>query len=179
MIIIIIISYASRRRDDDGGRETARHGQTVQNETRPRDRPTRSSQTTTTTTQHDTNVLRGRRREDREVGRTRDTRRSRSNASSAAQLFFVLLAETVSHREEVPTPLLVHVPHVRLLTGVLRVRLVDQMHEEKPVKKKRPVGLGTCYDEHTSSYPVTVKGGGGRSPRVRVVMCKAYIRIRL
>jgi len=51
-----------------------------------------------------------------------------SDASSAAELLFVLFAETVSHWEEVPTPLLVHVPHVRFLTGIFCVRFVDQMH---------------------------------------------------
>lgn len=61
----------------------------------------------------------------------------RSDASAAAEFLFVLLPETVSHGEEVPTPLLVHVPHVGLLTRVLRVRFVDQVHEEEPVYNSR------------------------------------------
>jgi len=48
-----------------------------------------------------------------------------SDASSATELLFILFTETISHREEVPTPLLVHVPHVRFLSGIFRVRFVD------------------------------------------------------
>lgn len=50
------------------------------------------------------------------------------DASSAAKLLFVLFTETVSYREEVPTPLLIHVPDVRFLAGIFRVRFIDQMH---------------------------------------------------
>jgi len=35
--------------------------------------------------------------------------------SSASQFLLVVFSETVSDREEVPTPLLVQLPHVRLL----------------------------------------------------------------
>lgn len=49
----------------------------------------------------------------------------RLDTSATAQLLFVLFPETVSHGEEVPTPLLVHVPHVRLLPRVLRVGFID------------------------------------------------------
>lgn len=56
----------------------------------------------------------------------------RLDTSATAQLLFVLFPETVSHGEEVPTPLLVHVPHVRLLPRVFCVGFVDQMHQEKP-----------------------------------------------
>lgn len=62
----------------------------------------------------------------------------RLNTSATAQLLFVLFPETVSHGEEVPTPLLVHVPHVRLLPRVLRVGFVDQVHQEKPAGQDDP-----------------------------------------
>lgn len=37
----------------------------------------------------------------------------------------VLLAEAITDREEIPTPLLIHVPHVRFLTGVFGVWFID------------------------------------------------------
>lgn len=49
------------------------------------------------------------------------------------QLVLVLLTETVSSREEVPASLLVHLPHIGLLTRVLSLVLVDQVHEEEQV----------------------------------------------
>jgi hypothetical protein len=58
-------------------------------------------------------------------------------ALSSTQFHFVLFAEAVSDWEEVPTTLLVHVPYIGLLTGVLRVRFVDQMHQEEPVSDTR------------------------------------------
>lgn len=45
--------------------------------------------------------------------------------ATAAQFVLVLFPEAVTNREEVPASLLVHVPHVRFLTGVLGVRFVD------------------------------------------------------
>lgn len=45
--------------------------------------------------------------------------------ATAAQFVLILFPEAVTNREEVPASLLVHVPHVRFLTGVLRVRFID------------------------------------------------------
>jgi hypothetical protein len=56
-------------------------------------------------------------------------------STAATQLVFVLLPEAVTDWEEVPAALLVHVPHVRLLTRVLCVRLIDQVHQEEPKKQ--------------------------------------------
>lgn len=49
------------------------------------------------------------------------------------ELVLVLLPEAVANGVEVPAAPLVHFPHVRLLARVLRVRFVDQMHQEEPV----------------------------------------------
>jgi hypothetical protein len=57
-------------------------------------------------------------------------------ATSSSQFILILLAETVTNREEVPAPLLIHIPDVGFLTGVLSVWLVDQMHQEEPERKK-------------------------------------------
>ena len=46
-----------------------------------------------------------------------------------------MLSEALTHREEIPTSLRIHVPHVCLLARIFSVRLVDQMHEEKPGRK--------------------------------------------
>lgn len=46
-------------------------------------------------------------------------------AASTGEFFFVLFPEAVADREEVPAPLLVHVPYVRLLTRVLCLVFVD------------------------------------------------------
>lgn len=43
--------------------------------------------------------------------------RRAADGSALAQLVLVLLTETVSSREEVPAPLLVHLPHIGLLQG--------------------------------------------------------------
>ncbi|KZC04422.1 hypothetical protein WN55_02785 [Dufourea novaeangliae] len=52
----------------------------------------------------------------------------------------VLLAEAVTDREEVPTPLLVHVPHVRFLTGVFGVwylqMVISDQHSERNDRMK-------------------------------------------
>jgi len=58
-------------------------------------------------------------------------------STASSQFIFVLLSEAVTDREEVPASLLVHVPHVRLLTRVLRVRFVDQVHQEEPASKNK------------------------------------------
>jgi len=57
------------------------------------------------------------------------------NLAAATSQFIILLSEAVTNREEVPAPLLIHVPYVRLLTGVLCVWFVDEMHQEEPVTK--------------------------------------------
>jgi len=57
-------------------------------------------------------------------------------STAATQLVFILLPEAVTHWEEVPAALLVHVPHIRLLTCVLRVRLIDQVHQEEPDERE-------------------------------------------
>ena len=44
----------------------------------------------------------------------------------------MLLDEAVTNREEVPTALLVELPDIGLLTSVLCVWLVDQVHDEEP-----------------------------------------------
>ena len=54
------------------------------------------------------------------------------SSSSTFKLTLVLLPEAVSGREEVPAPPLVHVPDVGLLTRVLGVVLVDEVHQEEP-----------------------------------------------
>jgi hypothetical protein len=51
--------------------------------------------------------------------------------------FIILLPEAVTNREEVPTPLLIHIPYICLLTCILCVWFVDEMHKEKPVTKKK------------------------------------------
>jgi hypothetical protein len=56
--------------------------------------------------------------------------------AAATSQFIILLPEAVTNREEVPAPLLIHVPYIRLLTGVLRVWFVDKMHQEEPVVKR-------------------------------------------
>jgi len=50
-------------------------------------------------------------------------------------LLFRLFAETITNREEVPASLLVHVPNIRFLSRVLRVRFIDEMHDEEPIFK--------------------------------------------
>ncbi len=50
-----------------------------------------------------------------------------------SEFFLVLLPETVAQREEVEVPLLVQIPHIGLLSRVLRLVLVDQVHQEKHV----------------------------------------------
>ena len=54
-------------------------------------------------------------------------------STSTTELALVLLPETVAGREEVPAPLLVHVPHERLLPGVVALVLVDEVHQEEEV----------------------------------------------
>jgi hypothetical protein len=53
--------------------------------------------------------------------------------TTTAQFVLILFPETIADREKVPTPLLVHVPHKSLLACILRVRLVDQMHQEEHI----------------------------------------------
>ena len=53
-----------------------------------------------------------------------------------AELVFILLPEAVSGGEEVPAALLVHVPDVRLLSRVLSLVLVDQVHQEETEIRK-------------------------------------------
>ena len=52
------------------------------------------------------------------------------------QLALVLLAEAVAGGEEVPAALLVHVPDVGLLASVLRLVLVDEVHQEEPEEEE-------------------------------------------
>ena len=54
-------------------------------------------------------------------------------ALSSAQFGFVLFAEAVSNWEEIPATLLIHIPDIRLLTRVLCIGFVNQMHQEEPV----------------------------------------------
>lgn len=68
-------------------------------------------------------------------------------ASSALQLALVLLAEAVAGGEEVPAALLVHVPDVGLLSGVLRLVLVDEVHQEEPVEGEEWIlEIETCLE---------------------------------
>ncbi len=80
------------------------------------------------------------RREENKEGNIKDSGESVSSlfllALSSAQFYFVLLTEAISDGEEVPTTLLVHIPDVGLLTGVFRVRFVDQMHQEEPARTR-------------------------------------------
>lgn len=56
-------------------------------------------------------------------------------AGAPRELLLVLFPEAVTDREEVPAPLLVHVPHVRLLASVFSLILIDQVHQEEPVRQ--------------------------------------------
>ena len=63
------------------------------------------------------------------------------------QLALVLLAEAVAGGEEVPAALLVHVPDVGLLAGVLRLVLVDEVHQEEPVEGEEWIlEIETCLE---------------------------------
>jgi hypothetical protein len=55
------------------------------------------------------------------------------NLAAATSQFIILLSEAVANREEVPAPLLIHVPYICLLTSVFCVWFVDKMHQEEPV----------------------------------------------
>jgi len=55
------------------------------------------------------------------------------SAKCLAQFVLVLFSEAIANREEVPTPLLVHFPHIRFLTRVFGIGFVDEMHEEEEV----------------------------------------------
>lgn len=44
-----------------------------------------------------------------------------------------MFTETITDWEKVPAPLLIHIPYVRFLTSVFRVRFIDQMHQEEHV----------------------------------------------
>ena len=57
---------------------------------------------------------------------------SLTTTAAALELRFVLFSETISSREEIPTPFFVHLPDIGLLTGVLSLILVDQVHQEEP-----------------------------------------------
>jgi hypothetical protein len=58
------------------------------------------------------------------------------NLLTSSDFILILLPETVTNREEVPTSLLIHVPNVCLLTSVLRVRFIDKMHKEEHVVRQ-------------------------------------------
>ena len=61
--------------------------------------------------------------------------KSLTTSAATFQFRFVLFTETVSCGEKVPTSTFIHVPDVGLLAGVLRLILVDQVHEEKSARK--------------------------------------------
>ena len=66
----------------------------------------------------------------------------------SSKFVFVLFSEAVTCGEELPTPLLVLPPHVRLLTRELRLVLVDQVHQEEPVNIsyiKKKFGMKYVY----------------------------------
>jgi hypothetical protein len=44
-----------------------------------------------------------------------------------------LFSKAVSHWEKVPASLLIHIPNVCLLTGIFRIGLIDQVHQEEHV----------------------------------------------
>jgi hypothetical protein len=52
--------------------------------------------------------------------------------SAFVPLVFILFPEAVSDWEEVPAPLLIEFPDIGFLACVLRVWLVNQVHQEKP-----------------------------------------------
>lgn len=53
-------------------------------------------------------------------------------ATTSTEFIFILFAEAVTDREEVPASLLIHIPHICFLTCILCIWFVDQMHQEKP-----------------------------------------------
>lgn len=52
---------------------------------------------------------------------------------SLSQLILILLPEAVTGREEVPASLLVHLPHVRLLSCMFCFIFIDEIHQEEHV----------------------------------------------
>lgn len=57
-------------------------------------------------------------------------------STASTKFLFILFAEAVTNGEEVPTSLLVHVPHVRFLTCVFCIWFIDQVHQEEPTRRK-------------------------------------------
>jgi hypothetical protein len=55
---------------------------------------------------------------------------------STAQLIG-LFSKAIPNRKEVPASLLVHIPDIRLLTRVLCVVLIDQVHDKKPKQSSK------------------------------------------